>query len=246
MKLGVMQSYFFPYIGYFQLIKEVDLFIFYEHVNFRKRSYISRNFIIRRGDYERIPVTVSVQAKSHRCTIGDTQIHAYQEWRKSFLNTVGQNYRRAAHFEEMYAFLEHETDREFSSIHHSNAYINQQIARGLGIDSPIVLDNPDCLDLEEALFEKARDYGVDRKTARVIGLCQKYSADHYVNPIGGSLLYDKEDFKRNGITLQFIQSEAPPYQQFDSRFERDLSIIDVLMHRGFSGASEMLSSYHLV
>lgn len=246
MKLGVMQSYFFPYLGYFQLIKEVDLFIFYENVSFRKKSYINRNFVIRRGDYERIPLTIPVRSKSHRCSIGDTQIYQYGEWRTSFLKTIWQNYRRASNFDEIYAFLEQKTDRDSSSIHDFNSYMNHQIAVGLGIQSSILLENQDCLNLEADLDAKALECGVDRMTARVIGLCEKHKSDYYVNPIGGSLLYDKDKFKRNGITLQFIQSEAPNYQQFDSRFERDLSIIDVLMHCGFDGASEMLNAYHLV
>ena len=45
MKIGVMQPYFFPYLGYFQLINEVDVYVNLDHVSFMKRSYMTRNIL---------------------------------------------------------------------------------------------------------------------------------------------------------------------------------------------------------
>ncbi|MDR2969047.1 MAG: WbqC family protein, partial [Tannerellaceae bacterium] len=52
MKLAIFQPYFFPYTGYFQLIRSVDRFILYDHVNYIKRGWITRNRISAPGGKE--------------------------------------------------------------------------------------------------------------------------------------------------------------------------------------------------
>lgn len=246
MKLALMQPYLLPYIGYFQLIKEVDLFVLYENVTFRKRSYINRNFILNKGSGERIPITLPVKSKSHLGLIGETQISDLDSWRKSFLNFLKYNYKSATHYDAIYAFFDQVTAKEHKSIHAFNADLITNIAKRLGIKTELRSKNEDCFDLESKLEERAEKFGLERKTMRVIDLCKKFGAACYINPIGGSLLYDKEEFLKHEIELKFIQCEPQPYKQFGDSFNRDLSIVDALMHCGYSGVAERLDQFTLV
>ena len=80
---------------------------------------------------------------------------------------------------------------------------------------------------------------------RVIEICKKLEADQYINPIGGTELYDKEGNKVKGITLNFIKTNPIEYKQFDNSFIPNLSIIDVLMFNSKEKVKEMLGSYKM-
>ncbi len=58
MKLAIMQPYFFPYIGYFQLINTVDEFVVYDNIEFTKKGWINRNRILVNGKDEYITLPI--------------------------------------------------------------------------------------------------------------------------------------------------------------------------------------------
>jgi len=81
--------------------------------------------------------------------------------------------------------------------------------------------------------------GVDR----VIGICKALGANHYINPIGGFELYNKESFIKSEIDLQFLETKKHTYKQFDDMFIPFLSIIDVLMFNSTEKTKKMLNFY---
>ena len=131
------------------------------------------------------------------------------------------------------------------------------IAQYLGITTQIEVDNSQYISMEQQLQNIDTDYSPFpylektrpvRKVARVIEMCRREGADHFLNAIGGQKLYSKEEFAQYNIRLNFVQTNPIQYRQ-DTKvgdFVPDLSIIDVLMNNGREGTQSLLTQYTLV
>ena len=214
MKVGIMQPYFLPYLGYFQLIKAVDLFVVYDRIKYTKKGWINRNrFLLNGAD---AMFTLPLRKGADSLDIIDRELAADFD-RSKLLNQFAGAYGRAPQFEATYALLErivrHEDSNLFRYIHHSLLTVCEHLEIGteVRISSSVAFDN--------AL--KAQE--------KVIAICEVVGATHYVNSIGGEQLYAKPDFATRGIALQFLKPRAIEYPQFGGGFVPWLSIIDVLM-----------------
>src|SRR5690554_3170605 len=98
MRLGIMQPYLFPYIGYFQLINDVDKFVIYDDVNFIKQGWINRNQILSHNGA--LIFTVPLKNAGSFSKINEVFINEnfYDKWVTKFLRTIDQNYKKAPHF----------------------------------------------------------------------------------------------------------------------------------------------------
>ncbi|VXC55839.1 WbqC family protein [Chryseobacterium sp. 8AT] len=105
MKIAVMQPYIFPYIGYFQLIKAVDKFIFYDDVNYIKGGWINRNNIL--INKNKSLFTIPLDKASPFITINETNINLkiFREWRLKFLKTMEQSYKKAPYYSQTYSII---------------------------------------------------------------------------------------------------------------------------------------------
>ncbi len=246
MKIAIMQAYFFPYIGYFQLINSAEVFVIYEYVSFRKGSWVTRNRILDKGKNEPTYINLSVSKKS----IGDiasTVILTHKKERvKAIANLVYYNYKKAPFFDEIYPGLKDSLFCEEQNLHSYNAKTIEYVCKLLGIETKIIAVNTDCAVIEDTLEANAKESGNNAMTQRVIELCKHYGGNHYINPIGGLELYSKEDFQKSDLEISFVKTDPIVYEQFKSPFVPGLSIIDVLMHNGIDETRNLLDSYQLV
>lgn len=230
-----MQPYLFPYIGYFQLVKLVDLFVLYDDVNFIKQGWINRNKILVSGkDYV---FTMPLKEASSFKSIRDTQINStlFIKWRGKFLRTIEQTYKKAPFFEAVYPLVETILNKDFTSI---SDYASESI---IMISSYIEL---------KTKFMSSYLYYSDTKSFdredRLIEIIRRNGSDIYINPIGGIELYTKDSFAQKGIQLKFIKSLPIEYKQFDNEFMPWLSIIDVLMFNSVDEVNKMLDQFELI
>jgi hypothetical protein len=252
MKLAVMQPYFFPYIGYFQLINAVDKFILYDLLQYTKRSWITRNRLITLNQgvaYYSIPVE-----KKSINNIRDVKIFNEIKWKEKVLKGITRNYNKAEYFNEVYPFIEHIFKKRFELLKDFNFFSVKAVSEYLGISAEIVNDNGKYEKMENMLKNEtdSKDrilsglQAEDIKTRRVMEICKIEDADVYINPIGGMKLYDKQIFQRNGIKLLFVNTLSYSYKQFNSEFIPNLSILDVLMNCGKDQTKNLLSNYDLI
>lgn len=233
MKLAIMQPYFMPYIGYFQLINLVDKFIFYDDVTFIKQGWINRNQALINNQKKFFSIPLS-NASSHTL-IKDVLIseNGYEKWKKSFLSSIMYSYKKAKNYDEVRRLIEQVLSNSPKSISE------------LAIKSIIEVSNYLNLNTEfkvcSQLYKNTHLTGQDR----VLDICKNEKASVYINPIGGSELYSKEQFLEQNIELFFIQSNKYQYKQFSEEFIPFLSIIDVLMFNSIKEVKVMLSSYEL-
>ena len=253
MKIGIMQPYFFPYIGYFQLINAVDKFIIYENLNYIVDGWMHKNRILIKKD-EISYIKIHIMGKSSNSKISETKLVKDYYWKRKILNTVKQNYCGASNYADFFPFFEKMIKADFDDIHNYNSNIIINICEYLEIGTNIQFDNRNYLPLEKGLDAKYKekktqnyvDADMNKKTARVIEICKKEGAYSFINAIGGEKLYIKEKFRRFGIDLSFIQTGNIEYKQFNDCFSPNLSIIDVIMHCGREQTKNLLNEFSLV
>lgn len=250
-----MQPYFFPYIGYFQLIHAVDRFFLYDHLDYSRGGWVSRNRILETG---RGPswISVPIVAPRHTQTIRDTKLNEATDWRRRLLRTLAQNYRRAPFLDETLALVERVLGTDTDSLAELNARSIVEVCDLVGIATEVDSDSTPFDQMEEVLRDEATDYRSHypwlrldppvRKVVRALVLCRSLGADVFVNAIGGRALYDKAVFADHGVDLYFVQKRPIEYPQLDRAFVPDLSIIDVLMNCGPGRTAELVAEYDLV
>lgn len=235
MKLAIMQPYFFPYIGYFQLVAAVNKFVIYDDVNFIKGGWINRNNVLinKKSNLFTVPL---IKASSNTL-INDTKINLkfYNIWKVKFLRSLEQSYKKAPYFTEVYNLIKNVLE------------INENdLISELAVNS--IKNVIDYLQLDTEICETSENYNNKTKSRqeRVLDICGIEKASQYINPIGGIELYSKKTFKENGIVLNFIKSKPIIYTQFDNDFSPWLSIIDVLMFNSVIEVNKMVNQYELV
>ena len=233
MKLGIMQPYLFPYIGYFQLIDAVDQFVIHDDVQWIKGGWINRNRILVQGQPHYI--TLPLQKNSSLLNINERQLSLDIEPQgKKIIRQIEGAYKKAPYFDSVHPLVYRCFACQERNV--STFIVNtlRECCDYLGVNTPFVLSS--ALDKRNEL--RAED--------RVLDINMVMGASHYINPIGGTGLYDKTHFSENGLRLSFIKARNVPYAQFKTHeFVPFLSIIDVMMFNSQQELSALLSEYDL-
>ena len=235
MKLAVMQPYIFPYLGYYQLVGAVDMFIFFDDVNFINKGWINRNNILQQNNAARF--TVPLSKASQNKLINEIEISEYEKWRNDFLKSISFNYKKAPFFPVIYKWLEELLSAK-----------NYHMISDLAADS---VKGVAQLTGMETHFDYSSKINYDRETAtngqdKVLRICELNNAHQYINPKNGTELYDAEQFREKNIQLNFINMDEIVYHQFKGvNFVPNLSIIDVLMFNDISEVKTILKKYTL-
>lgn len=242
-----MQAYFFPYIGYFQVIDAVDKFLIYENVSFRKRTWITRNRLLGKSTGEPFLINVPVSQGSSNKTISDITINNDSDWRNNLLQAIYHNYKRADFFELVYPIIAECVHFKHESLHNYNSRIILKLCQLLSIQTRIEFRHKRYIPLENNLKSQKEILYKNSKTRRIIEICSTEGANEYINSIGGTDLYQKQDFIKKGVKLNFAKPLTPTsYNQFNNTFTPHLSIIDLLMHTGVENTRVELKNYELI
>lgn len=229
---AVMQPYFLPYIGYFQLISSVDTFVLYDDIEYTKKGWINRNRFLLNGVSAN--VTLPLKKDSDFLEVRERVI-ADDFVPKKILNVYDAAYRRAKYYEEtrhlLVEIMNFDERNLFAYVHNSI----KVICGHLQIHTPTVVSSELC--------SRGEAKGVDR----VLQYCKCLNSPVYVNPPGGRELYCASDFMNRRVSLQFMIPSLSPYDQNVTPFVPALSIVDCLAHCGkLATAAAVQSDYTLV
>lgn len=226
-KVAIMQPYFFPYIGYWQLIQAVDSFVVYDNIEFTKKGWFHRNRFLLQGQPELF--SLPLKKDSDFLTVGERFLSdRFAVERVKLARRIEAAYRKAPYFAPAFSVWQeclacHE-DNLFQFLFHSI----KTICNYLGITTPCIV---------------ASDVAIDHRLRgqdKVIAICQQLGARQYYNPIGGRALYQAESFSEAGLTLFFQQVGDIHYRQFQHAFQPFLSILDVMMFNSVAEIQRML------
>ena len=226
-----MQPYFFPYIGYFQLINAVDIFVIYDDVNFIKRGWINRNRILVDGsaDFFIVPCKKVSQNK----LINETETALDENEKTKLLKTFYYAYHKAPYFDAVFKLVEETLNKDFRTIAHLATESIMAVCKYLDIKTRIISSS--------VIFNNH----LLKKADRLIDICKKLNANTYINPIGGANIYTKKDFMDRGVNLYFLESKLITYRQFIQPFVPWLSIVDILMFNTKKQIKTFLNEYDL-
>lgn len=225
MVVAIMQPYFMPYIGYFQLIHAADHFVYLDDVNFIKKGWINRNYLL--GDKQKELFSIPLKKVSQNKLISQTEVNT-DDWQKKLLTKIHHLYSKAPQYQQVAPLLESILRSDAVTIADLAIASVEKTLSFLGL--PKETSKSSDLELAEEL----------RGSDRILAICAKQGADRYINSVGGMDLYDAGNFSREGIELQFLSSNMPGYKQFSDDFEPGLSMIDVLMFNSPQAVVAML------
>jgi len=219
-KLAIMQPYFLPYIGYWQLINTVDEFIIYDDVNYISRGYVNRNYINTKTGKQRITLKLKKASINKHIneieTLGDVE---------DVIKTIHHTYRKSKYYEPTISVVE-ETIRNSET--NLALYLKSQIVsicKFIGIDTSISLSS----DMKNDKHQRGQH--------KILDMCKLKNVTQYINPIGGTSLYDKDYFAKNNIVLNFLKCDSSLNM---------MSIIDLLFTQGVDNTRKYLTRYALV
>jgi hypothetical protein len=232
MKLAIMQPYIFPYIGYFQLIKAVDKFVLYDDVNFINKGWINRNRILSNG--KDLLFTIPLKDASQNKLINEIDVNWDDNWKSKFLKTIEQSYKKAPFYAEVLEIINKTLNSEV-----------KQFSKIIELNLRLICE---YLEIQTEIISSSTIYqNTDKKAQeRILDICLQEKTTHYINPIGGVELYDKEVFVKQDMQMNFIKSLSVEYKQFKNEFVPWLSIIDVLMFNSKEEINKFLDNYELV
>ncbi len=235
MKLGGMQPYFFPYIGYFSLIKHTDLWIVVDNVQFISRGWINRNRILKNKVGEIIYINVPLKKFPHKTPIKNVLIDNEKNWKDKILNQL-VIYSKAPYYKEVTSLLNKIFDFETLSISEFNIHSLKLICNYLGIDFNYVIFS-NIKNFDTSKIKEPDDWALEA--------CKFFKASEYVNPPGGKSFYNREKYLKNDIKLTFLNSNFKEYKTFSPNFISGLSIIDVMFWNSKEEILNILDNYTL-
>lgn len=235
MKLAIMQPYFLPYIGYFQLINAVDKFVIYDNIEFTKKGWINRNRILVNSKDEYITLPLKKASDF---------LHIYQRMlsddffsseKEKLLRKIKETYRKAPFFKSTHELIEDIFSFENKNLFYFVFNSIEVICKYLEIKTEFIVSS--TIPINHTL----------KSEEKVLAICEQLHTDCYINPIGGTALYSKENFKQKDILLLFLKAKPINYvQNGASEFVPLLSILDVMMFNSKDFITEKLNFYELI
>lgn len=217
MRVGIIQSSFIPWRGYFDFIASVDAFVFYDDIQYTRRDWRNRNRIKTPKGWEWLSVPVHF-SRTIGQTILETRIDTGQDWPAHHLGRWGSHYRTAPHLEAVRDIYEKVLSEQPETISALNIGFIKAICRYLDITTPLVLST---------------ELGATGcKTDRLIGMLTRLGADRYLSGPAADAYLDKTAFSRAGIQLEYKSYDYPPYPQLWGPFEAQVSILDLIANCG--------------
>lgn len=233
MKIAIMQPYFLPYLGYFQLINAVDKFVIYDNIEYTKKGWINRNRILVNGKAEIISLPLK-KGSDYLHVIERTLADSFDADKNKLLRKLHQAYCKAPYFESAFPLLLSVFASQEKNLFHFIHQSLMQVCNFLGIKTTFIISS--ALPGEHSL--KAQD--------KVIAICKTLHATTYLNSSGGVNLYSADVFKKNNIELGFMQPDIVEYPQFKNKFVDNLSIVDVIMFNSAEDVKKYLqNSYNI-
>ncbi|MBS9720764.1 WbqC family protein [Tianweitania sp. BSSL-BM11] len=232
-RVAIMQPYFFPYIGYYALIRHVDEFILLDAVQFIRHGWVDRNRILKQGGGFHY-IRPALQKKSHTDAIQEVLVDNTQNWQSRMISQLDVYRRRAPNFHKVRALVGDILSVKYERL----ADLNQATLRGVFeyLDQPFNCELFSSSDLRIAPPATPGEWALN--VCRAIG-----DVEEYWNPINGRDLFDEQKYREAGINLGLFEYKARSYAQGEEAFESSLSIIDVLMFNHPEVVVDMLNDF---
>jgi hypothetical protein len=219
MRIGIMQPYFFPYIGHFALIANVDAWIVFDVTQYTPRTWINRNRVLHPKSGTNW-VSIPLKNSSMSIKIREARVLDVVAAARSTLGKLSHYRRKAPHARKVEEIVE----ATFAAVGEDDSLVALNVAgldavcAYLGIPFQRKICSQMNLDLPDGL--RAGEWAPE--------IASRVGATTYVNPFGGRALFSVEDFEKRGIALEFLKTRNFNYPTGPFQFIPNLSILDVM------------------
>jgi hypothetical protein len=216
MKVGIIQSNFLPWRGYFDFIREVDLFIIHDDLQYTKGDWRNRNKI--KTPQGLAWITVPVNYKITSQLIEETTVDYSTPWAHKMLNRIESSYRRAPYFDPYFGELRELLTTPAGTISDLNLRLIHWVCGHLHINTPIRF---------------SREFNPQgKKTERLLGILKQVNATSYLSGPAARSYLIPEMFNETGIKLEYKKYNYADYEQLYPPFDPNVSVIDLLFMAG--------------
>lgn len=236
MALGIMQPYFFPYPGYFSLIKATDKLILFDISQYVRHSWMNRNRIIDANTHEGRYISVPVKKARLKTPINETRLFNNECWKEKINVHLGYYRKHAPHYNRVLDFLNETLRPEFAYLSELNIQTLKATCDYIGIDLNFEIFSEMSLRIEPV--NGADEWGLN--------ICKAMGETEYINPIGGKSFMDTRKYQNGNVDIKFLKYDFKPYDQKRDQFIPGLSIIDSMMFNSPEELYQMLDDYQLV
>lgn len=217
--IAIHQPNFLPWLGYFYKIKQADIFVILDNVQYTKNSICNRNKIKnQQGEAAWITVPV-LTSKGLNQNFNQIEIDYKQKWQKKIVRTIEQTYKKTPFFTLYFDELKGILEKEYPNLSKLNINLIKYINNKLDIKTPVYTAS-----------EIDKDFGT--KTDLVIGICKHFEINNYLSGQGAKKYNEPEKFDKEKINLLYQEFEHPEYPQLKEPFVSHLSVIDLLFNCG--------------
>jgi len=231
MKYAIMQPYFFPYVGYYSLIKATDRFVLFDDVQFMRHGWIERNRILKPDEGWQY-VAVPLEKFEFGTKIKDVRVRYTEDWKVKLLRQLQHYKKRSPFYADAIAVIEKSLQIDTDSITHLNANVLRETCRYIGIDVQLDIFSEMQLNIDP----------VTHPGEWALNITKALGGTEYVNPTGGIEIFQPAQFQDANIKLKFLGNNLEPYSQRRGTFEAGLSIIDVMMFNAPERIRELLDN----
>lgn len=219
MRCAIVQPSYIPWRGYFDIIKRVETFVFYDDVQYDTRGWRNRNLV----KTPQGPRWLTIPVHSHEAQARQTPIHAIEtaggDWGQRHLRTLRHLYSRAPHFGLMLPWLEQTYAAPPPLLADFTIATTKDLAGMLGITG--------------TEFVRSSTLAVTgAKTERLINVLRAVGATHYLSGPAARAYLDERMFRDHGITLEWMQYDYRPYPQLYPPYDPHTTILDLLFMTG--------------
>lgn len=236
MKLGIMQPYFFPYLGYFSLIKHTELFILLDAVQFIRHGWIERNRILKQNS-DWLYIKVPLIKVGRNTVIKDVKINITINWKQSILSQLAIYKKIAPNYQSVISLMNSIFENDYYDIVSLNSASLQMVCNYLNINTDI------------KVFSKM-ELEIDRPKEPdewALNICKTLGGvKEYWNPPGGKEFFNENKYSSQNIKLKFQKLNLQSYNQNRDNFIPGLSIIDVMMFNSVDEINRMLDEYKFI
>lgn len=231
MRIGIMQPYFFPYLGYFSLIKHTDRWIVFDPVQYDRKGWMNRNRILKpRGSADSVQlISFPVVKAPLETDIKDIQVDWSQDWAGKLFRQM-EHYRKSApYYDQVIKLLTDCFSAKADNLTEFNALCLYKTCEYLGFEMRYEIFSQMPLEIDPPTHPGQW----------ALNICKSIQGiSEYINPPGGRSIFKREEWLANGINLTFLSNQLLPYNQRRGLFEPGLSIIDAMM---FNSPEEIMT-----
>ncbi len=215
MKVAIHQPQYLPWLGYFDKMDQVDVFVLLDDVQYKKNEWQNRNKIRTASQWQWLTVPVMYKFGEK---INEVRIDSHQDWRARQMKGLEINYSNAPYFWDYFTFFRDVFAQEWEFLVDINIYFIEYLKDALGIKTDLVRSS--VLKVNGS------------KTERLVEICKALKADTYLSGAGGDEYLDKGLFEESGIVLEFQHYSPPRYSQAFGGFYPNMSVVDLLFCHG--------------